>query len=141
MRFNITESEKNEIRGLYNLNEQNFIDALFKGSESGKKSFVLSNNTFKIGFHNGKRGHDNITEKAVELLLQAGPNFIEGDGNTVKVKMKRQRGEGKEFYNIIYNCSKDELTRDDGYKVWNGGDVGNDDVEDLKNELKKFCDV
>ena len=139
MKFTITESEKNEIRGLYNLNEQGFFDSFKSGKKSGEKPIILSKN-YEIGFHNNKRGDENVTEKPLKLTLLSGPENIVVDGDTITVRLKKYSGKGEDFYTLIYKCSTDTLTREDGYELYQVSSAS-DDVESLKDKIKSFCNV
>lgn len=143
MKFTITESEKNEIRGLYNLNEQGFLDAFKSGKDVADKQIILRKNTYEIGFTNDKRGSDNIVEKPLKLTLLDGPENIVVDGDTITVKLENnyQEDDEKRFYTVIYRCSNDSIIRDDGFNLYRVSYISNDDVQSLKDELKKFCNV
>jgi len=142
MKFTITESEKNEIRGLYNLNEQGIIDAFFSGAKSGKgRAIIISKDTYYIGFEedidsaskevNGP-GHFKIISNQSEDIV--------GEGNIIKLTLQEIYGDERE-YNVIYNCSSDELKSDNGFVAYNGSMQTPDDLTDLKNEISKFCNV
>jgi hypothetical protein len=139
MKFRITESEKNEIRGLYDLNEQGFFNASKLGKKSGEKAIIISKK-YEIGFHNNKRGDENVTEKPVSLIFYDGPDNITVDGDTITVRLKKYSGEGENFYTLIYKCSTDTLTREDGYELYKVS-YASDDVESLKDKIKSFCNV
>ena len=62
MKFTITESEKNEIRGLYNLNEQGFFDAFKSGKDVADKKIILRKNTYEVGFTKDTKGRDSRVE-------------------------------------------------------------------------------
>lgn len=143
MKFTITESEKNEIRGLYNLNEQGFFDAFKSGKDVADKQIILRKDTYEIGFTNDKRGSDNIVEKPLKLTLSDGPENIVVDGDTITVKLENnyQEDDEKRFYTVIYRCSNDSIIRDDGFNLYRVSYISNDDVQSLKDELKKFCNV
>jgi len=137
MRFIVTESEKNNIKQLYNLNEQGVIDALFSGFKSGKeKSIVITKDNFYVGFYSSIRN----TEKPEKLRLRGGPENIVKSGNVITAKLQNTYSSGEDEYIVEYTCSDNKIKRQDGYELYPASTV-NDDVEALKYELKKFCKV
>jgi len=142
MKFIITESEKNEIRGLYNLNEQGFIDAFFGGVKSGEeKATILRKNTYYIGFEEDiNRASKEVDGPGHFKIISNQDEDIVGEGNTIKLTLQEIYGDKRE-YNVIYNCSSDELKSDNGFVAYNGSMQTPDDLTDLKNEISKFCNV
>jgi len=142
MKFTITESEKNEIRGLYNLNEQGFIDAFFGGVKSGEeKATILRKNTYYIGFEEDiNRARKEVDEPGHFRIISNQDKDIVGEGNTIKLTLQEIYEDERE-YNVIYNCSSDELKSDNGFVAYNGSMQTPDDLTDLKNEINKFCNV
>jgi len=142
MKFTITESEKNEIRGLYNLNEQGFIDAFFGGVKSGEeKATILRKNTYYIGFEEDiNRARKEVDEPGHFRIISNQAKDIVGEGNTIKLTLQEIYEDERE-YNVIYNCSSDELKSDNGFVAYNGSMQTPDDLTDLKNEISKFCNV
>ena len=142
MKFIITESEKNEIRGLYNLNEQGFIDAFFGGVKSGEeKATILRKNTYYIGFEEDiNRASKEVDGPGHFKIISNQDEDIVGEGNTIKLTLQ-EIYEDKREYNVIYNCSSDELKSDNGFVAYNGSMQTPDDLTDLKNEINKFCNV
>ena len=143
MKFTITESEKNEIRGLYNLNEQGFFDAFKSGKDVADKKIILKKNTYEVGFTNDKKGRDSIVEKPLKLTLLSGPENIVVDGDTISAKLenKYKKDDENRFYTVIYRCSDDSIIRNDGFNLYRVSYSSDDDTQSLKDELKKFCDV
>ena len=145
MKFIITESEKNEIRGLYNLNEQGFIDAFFGGVKSGEeKAIILRKNTYYIGFEEDiNRASKEVDGPGHFTIISNQAEDIVGEGNTIKLTLQEIYGDkrDKREYNVIYNCSSDELKSDNGFVAYNGSMQTPDDLTDLKNEISKFCNV
>ena len=142
MKFTITESEKNEIRGLYNLNEQGFIDAFFGGVKSGEeKATILRKNTYYIGFEEDiNRASKEVDGPGHFKIISNQDEDIVGEGNTIKLTLQEIYEDNRE-YNVIYNCSSDELKSDNGFVAYNGSMQTPDDLTDLKNEISKFCNV
>lgn len=142
MKFIITESEKNEIRSLYNLNEQGIIDALFGGVKSGEeKAIIIRKDTYYIGFEEDINSASKEVEGPVYLkVVSNNAEDIIGDGNTIKLTLKEIYGEKREF-NVKYNCSSGELVRDDGFVSYNGSEQTPNDLTELKDEISKFCNV
>lgn len=142
MKFTITESEKNEIRGLYNLNEQGFIDAFFGGVKSGEeKATILRKNTYYIGFEEDiNRARKEVDKPGHFRIISNQDKDIVGEGNTIKLTLQEIYEDNRE-YNVIYNCSSDELKSDNGFVAYNGSMQTPDDLTDLKNEINKFCNV
>lgn len=114
MKFTITESEKSEIRGLYNLNEQAI-------------NFVKTG--YDIGF---QKGLDVQFDGRLEL------ENVVGDGDLISADLVSK---DNEIYPITYRCSSKELTRNDGYKLVPGSIVDENELETLKTDLNKFCNV
>ena len=114
MKFTITESEKSEIRGLYNLNEQTI-------------NFVKTG--YDIGF---QKGLDVQFDGRLEL------ENVVGDGDLISADLVSK---DNETYPITYRCSSKELTRNDGYKLVHGSIVDENELETLKIDLNKFCNV
>ena len=114
MKFTITESEKIEIRGLYNLNEQAI-------------NFVKTG--YDIGF---QKGLDVQFDGRLEL------ENVVGDGDLISADLVSK---DNETYPITYRCSSKKLTRNDGYKLVPGSIVDENELETLKTDLNKFCNV
>jgi len=136
MKFIVTENEKNHIKGLYMLNEQS-LTSFLKGKKVSKD--IILTKVYTIGFENGKRGKDNITEKPVKFRLKDGPNNISVDGDKIKVNVTTYQNEK---IKLIYTCSSNEIIRDDNFLLYSASYVGDEnDVETLKDKLKLFCKV
>ena len=114
MKFTITETEKSEIRGLYNLNEQ-----IIKIVKTG----------YDVGF---QKGMDVIFPGRMEL------ENIVGNGDLITADLVT--GDGTK-YSINYRCSSKKLQRNDGYKVERASQIGENELQTLKDDLNKFCDV
>src|SRR6056300_15338 len=133
MKFIVTE---NHIKGLYMLNEQS-LTSFLKGKKVSKD--IILTKVYTIGFENGKRGKDNITEKPVKFRLKDGPNNISVDGDKIKVNVTTYQNEK---IKLIYTCSSNEIIRDDNFLLYSASYVGDEnDVETLKDKLKLFCKV
>lgn len=119
MKFRITESEKSEIRGLYNLNEQ-----IIKFVKTGYN--VGFQKRLDIQYHN---------ENPMEILELEN---VVGDGDLISADLVSK---DKVTYHITYRCSSKELTRDDGFKLVPGSIADENELETLKTDLNKFCNV
>lgn len=136
MKFIVTENEKNHIKGLYMLNEQS-ITSFLKGKKVSKD--IILTKVYTIGFENGKRGEDNITEKPVKFRLKDGPNNISVDGDKIIVNVKTYQNQD---IKLIYTCSSNEIIRDDNFLLYSASYAGDgNDVEMLKDKLKLFCKI
>jgi len=114
MKFTITESEKDEIRGLYNLNEQ-----IIKFAKTG----------YDVGFQDGI---DVAFPGRMEL------ENVVGNGDLITADLVTKDGTK---HSISYRCSSKELKRDDGYRVKRASYVDENELQTLKDDLNKFCNV
>ncbi len=114
MKFKITESEKSKIRGLYNLNEQ---------------TINFAKTGYNVGF---QEGMDVIYPGRMEL------ENIVGNGDLITADLVSEDGTS---YSINYRCSTEELKRDDNYDVKRYSYTDENELETLKIDLNKFCNV
>ncbi len=114
MKFIITESEKNEIRGFYNLNEQ-----IIKFAKTG----------YDVGFQNGME----VTYPGRMELEN-----VVGDGDLVTADLVTKDGTK---HSINYRCSSEKLIRDDGYEVKLKSYNDENELQTLKDNLKSYCNV
>ena len=157
MKFTLTESEKNEIRVLYNLNEQGFFDALTKGKNTAEKAIKFepknSKSPTELAFK-GKRASEVEDIYKVEFIGKpiVHGNFIEFNIREVSKKGLSDGDESLREYTIRYSCNNRTVTRDDGkllYVIKVSGsqkhedylDFDNNVNPDVDNYFKQFCDV
>ena len=113
MKFTITESEKSEIRGLYNLNEQ---------------TINFTKTGYNVGFQNGM---DVIFPGRMEL------ENVVGNGDLITADLVAK----DDTYSISYRCSTKELKRNDNHDLKRYSYTDEDELETLKNDLNKICNV
>ena len=114
MKFIITESEKNEIRGFYNLNEQ-----IIKFAKTG----------YDVGFQNGI---DVTYPGRMEL------ENVVGNGDLVTADLVTKDGTK---HSISYRCSSEKLIRNDGYEVKLKSYNDENELRTLKDNLISYCNV